>query len=45
MEKLGRKIVKYRIPIFLLALILLIPSVIGYIKTRSEEHTSELQSR
>lgn len=34
MEKLGRKIVKYRIPIFLLALILLIPSVIGYIRTR-----------
>lgn len=34
MEKLGRKIVKYRIPIFLLALILLIPSAIGYIRTR-----------
>lgn len=34
MEKLGRKIVKYRIPIFLLALILLIPSAIGYVRTR-----------
>lgn len=34
MEKLGRKIVKFRIPIFVISLLLLIPSVFGYIKTR-----------
>lgn len=34
MEKIGRKIVKYRIPIFIFSLLLLIPSVIGYICTR-----------
>lgn len=34
MEKLGRKIVKLRIPIFIISLLLLIPAVIGYIKTR-----------
>ncbi|MGN0313159.1 MAG: RND family transporter [Fusicatenibacter sp.] len=34
MEKLGRKIVKCRIPIFIISLLLLIPSVIGYINTR-----------
>lgn len=34
MEKLGRKIVKFRIPIFVIALLLLIPSVIGYVRTR-----------
>lgn len=34
MEKLGRKIVKFRIPIFIISLLLLIPSVFGYIKTR-----------
>lgn len=34
MVKLGRKIVKFRVPIFVLSLLLLIPSVIGYINTR-----------
>ena len=34
MEKLGRKIVKFRIPIFIIGLLLLIPSVFGYINTR-----------
>lgn len=34
MVKLGRKIVKFRIPIFILSLLLLIPSAIGYVNTR-----------
>lgn len=34
MEKMGRRIVKYRIPIFILSILLLIPSVAGYIRTR-----------
>lgn len=34
MVKLGRKIVKFRVSIFVLSLLLLIPSVIGYINTR-----------
>lgn len=34
MIKLGRKIVKFRIPIFILSLLLLVPSAIGYINTR-----------
>lgn len=34
MVKLGRKIVKFRVPIFVVSLLLLIPSVIGYINTR-----------
>ena len=34
MVKLGRKIVKFRSPIFILSLLLLIPSAIGYINTR-----------
>ena len=34
MVKLGRKIVKFRIPIFILSLRLLIPAGIGYINTR-----------
>ncbi|MDD7740770.1 MAG: efflux RND transporter permease subunit [Fusicatenibacter sp.] len=34
MEKLGRKIVKCRVPIFIISLLLLIPSAIGYINTR-----------
>ncbi|HCT90513.1 MAG TPA: hypothetical protein DF613_03880 [Lachnospiraceae bacterium] len=34
MENLGRKIVKLRIPIFIISLLLLIPAGIGYINTR-----------
>ena len=34
MEKLGKKIVKFRIPIFIISILLLIPATIGYIKTR-----------
>lgn len=34
MEKLGRKIVKLRIPIFIISILLLIPAAIGYINTR-----------
>lgn len=34
MVEFGRKIVKYRIPIFIISLLLLIPSVYGYISTR-----------
>lgn len=34
MESLGRKIVKFRIPIFIISLLLLIPAAIGYINTR-----------
>ena len=34
MLKMGEKIVKYRVPIFVLSLLLLIPSAIGYINTR-----------
>ncbi|WP_040215252.1 efflux RND transporter permease subunit [Clostridium polynesiense] len=34
MEKLGRKIVKSRIPIFIISILLLIPATIGYINTR-----------
>ncbi|MDO4345542.1 MAG: efflux RND transporter permease subunit [Eubacteriales bacterium] len=33
MLKAGKKIVKYRIPIFIVSLLLLIPSAIGYIRT------------
>ena len=34
MEKLGRVIVKLRIPILILGILLVIPSVIGYAKTK-----------
>ena len=34
MEKLGRVIVKLRIPILILGILLVIPSVIGYVKTK-----------
>ncbi|MDO5540969.1 MAG: MMPL family transporter [Eubacteriales bacterium] len=34
MGKAGTKIVKFRVPIFIISLLLLIPSGIGYIKTR-----------
>ena len=34
MQKLSRKIVQWRIPILILSLFLLIPSVIGFLKTR-----------
>ena len=34
MKKLSRGIVKWRVPIFVIALILLIPSALGYLKTR-----------
>ena len=34
MENLGRKIVKLRIPIFIISLLLLVPAAIGYINTR-----------
>lgn len=34
MEKLGEKIVKYRIPILILCIALLVPAVIGYVNTR-----------
>lgn len=34
MEKLGRKIVKFRIPIFIISILLLIPAAFGYINTR-----------
>lgn len=34
MEKLGRQIVKFRIPIFIISVLLLIPAVFGYINTR-----------
>lgn len=34
MVKAGKKIVKYRIPILILGILLLIPSVMGYLKTR-----------
>ncbi len=34
MEKLGRKIVKFRIPIFIISILLLIPATIGYVHTR-----------
>jgi hypothetical protein len=34
MLKVGRKIVKYRIPILIISVLLLIPSIFGYVKTR-----------
>ena len=34
MIKAGKKIVKYKIPIFILSLLLLVPAVFGYISTR-----------
>ena len=34
MDKLGRFIVKSRIPILVISVLLIIPSVIGYMKTR-----------
>ena len=34
MEKLGRKIVKFRIPVFVISILLLIPAAIGYINTK-----------
>ncbi len=34
MEKFGKKVVQFRIPIFILGLILLIPSFIGYVNTK-----------
>ena len=34
MVKFGRKIVKHRIPIFILSILLLFPAVIGYVNTR-----------
>lgn len=34
MEKFGRFVVKFRIPIFILGLLLLIPSAVGYVRTK-----------
>lgn len=34
MEKLGRKIVKFRIPVFVISILLLIPAAIGYVNTK-----------
>ena len=34
MVNFGKKVVKFRIPIFILSLLLLIPSLIGFIHTR-----------
>ena len=34
MEKLGRKIVKFRIPVFVISILLLIPAMIGYVNTK-----------
>lgn len=34
MEKLGKKIVSLRIPIFIMSILLLIPAVIGYVNTK-----------
>ena len=34
MIQVGKKIVKFRIPIFIIGMLLLIPSVIGYVNTR-----------
>ena len=34
MEKFGKKVVQLRIPIFILGLILLLPSFIGYVNTK-----------
>ena len=34
MIKVGKKIVKYRITILIIGILLLIPSVLGYLKTR-----------
>ncbi len=34
MIKLGKKIVKFRIPIFILSLLLLVPATLGYMKTK-----------
>ena len=34
MGKLGKKIVKYRVAILIIGLLLLIPSALGYLKTR-----------
>ena len=34
MVKIGKKIVKYRVVVFILGLLLLIPSALGYLKTR-----------
>ena len=34
MLKFGKKVVKYRIPIFIISLLLLVPSLFGYINTR-----------
>lgn len=34
MEKFGRRVVQFRIPILILSLLLLIPSFLGYVKTR-----------
>jgi hypothetical protein len=34
MLKVGKKIVKYRIPILIISVLLLIPSIFGYVKTR-----------
>lgn len=35
MEKVGKAIVKLRIPILILSVLLLIPAGIGYVKTKS----------
>ena len=34
MVKVGKKIVKFRVPILILSIILLIPAVWGYVNTR-----------
>ena len=34
MEKFGKKVVQFRIPILILSLVLLIPSFWGYVSTR-----------
>lgn len=34
MIKFGKKVVKFRIPILIISLLLLIPSAIGYLNTR-----------
>ena len=34
MVNFGKKVVKYRVPILIISILLLIPSVLGYVNTR-----------
>lgn len=44
MIQFGKKVVKYRIPILIVSILLLVPSVLGYVNTRVN-YDMEITSR